>query len=718
MDLGRTTRLVLQVILWWYFSVWFNVEAKLFLSRSQDIFSALLLSWMSLLVGGIGGLALSRNRQFCLDSKHAQERRGIFQTTRELKWISFLYLVGMISTNYSISSMSVGFVHTIKAIQPLFTLFWTMSGIAKLPNSHLSIGQIVCIFVVVGGVFLSSSAESTFSWSGLFWGMLSNFSLSAYSVLLKSSLSEEKDKETLFFQMSLLGSLMITPVLIVFDGRNGFDVFTNKSTLIAILYPSLAHFLFNFFSVSALEELTPIAHAITNVCKRIIIIVSASVILGNPTSSVGVLGGLLVVLGACTYHVLTDTKAKMTVVAVCKLLSVYIVLGILTCSVLLRQHEDPSSSSLGQFSSLPSENVQISAGNCFINKSTSDGIANPEFYYCPEKWNDAAVIAALQASIVASIKPYLRNVKAVALVDHPDHLNRGDSAIWFGEEILFNWLNISIVYKCTNTNSKSHDYCDVANLRKAVEPYLKERTALVAMHGGGNLGDLWKGPEEFRYNLIKKLPDVPILLLPQSIFFKEKKNIQKAKTAYSNAANFTLLVRDRPSFDFVRNHFPGVHTALVPDMALMIGHRPRPIEPTYDILWLRRSDHERIPKFEPPLDGWPLNITVHFGDWLAEVPGLSNPSENTLSSRARIRAFDGFRYLAQGKVVICDRLHAHILSTMMSIPHVVLDNSYGKVHGFHKQWFQCVRSAVLVNSSREAQLVALKLLEEYNGLQC
>jgi exopolysaccharide biosynthesis protein PssK len=36
--------------------------------------------------------------------------------------------------------------------------------------------------------------------------------------------------------------------------------------------------------------------------------------------------------------------------------------------------------------------------------------------------------------------------------------------------------------------------------------------------------------------------------------------------------------------------------------------------------------------------------------------------------------------------VITDRLHAHILCLLMDIPHVVVDNSYGKVRSFVETW--------------------------------
>jgi pyruvyl transferase EpsO len=46
----------------------------------------------------------------------------------------------------------------------------------------------------------------------------------------------------------------------------------------------------------------------------------------------------------------------------------------------------------------------------------------------------------------------------------------------------------------------------------------------------------------------------------------------------------------------------------------------------------------------------------------------------------------GVGILSQGKVVITDRLHGHIISTLLDIPHVVLDNSYGKLSGFISAW--------------------------------
>jgi pyruvyl transferase EpsO len=53
---------------------------------------------------------------------------------------------------------------------------------------------------------------------------------------------------------------------------------------------------------------------------------------------------------------------------------------------------------------------------------------------------------------------------------------------------------------------------------------------------------------------------------------------------------------------------------------------------------------------------------------------------------ARARVLRGCGLLSSGRVVITDRLHAHILSLLLGIPHAVLDNSYGKLGRFLEAW--------------------------------
>lgn len=75
---------------------------------------------------------------------------------------------------------------------------------------------------------------------------------------------------------------------------------------------------------------------------------------------------------------------------------------------------------------------------------------------------------------------------------------------------------------------------------------------------------------------------------------------------------------------------------------------------------------------------------------VAEHPRVESTLRNALSRvedhTAAKRLRRGCATLSEGRVVITDRLHAHILSLLLGIPNVILDNSYGKVRDFHQTW--------------------------------
>ena len=66
--------------------------------------------------------------------------------------------------------------------------------------------------------------------------------------------------------------------------------------------------------------------------------------------------------------------------------------------------------------------------------------------------------------------------------------------------------------------------------------------------------------------------------------------------------------------------------------------------------------------------------------------------------------------LAAGHTVITDRLHGHILSLLLGIPHVVLDNSYGKVRAFYETW---TRDAPIVRWA-ETAADAVRAVEQWS----
>ena len=77
---------------------------------------------------------------------------------------------------------------------------------------------------------------------------------------------------------------------------------------------------------------------------------------------------------------------------------------------------------------------------------------------------------------------------------------------------------------------------------------------------------------------------------------------------------------------------------------------------------------------------------------------------------ARERVRRGCAMLSRGKVIITDRLHGHILSLLLGIEHIVLDNSYGKLSSFYGSWTQASDLAHWATSPEEALALARDLI--------
>jgi pyruvyl transferase EpsO len=271
-----------------------------------------------------------------------------------------------------------------------------------------------------------------------------------------------------------------------------------------------------------------------------------------------------------------------------------------------------------------------------------------------------------------------------ALVDFPDHPNVGDSAIWLGEIALLHAIGAGDpAYVCR------WDAFDEAAFRAACP------SGPILIHGGGNLGDIWPHHQQFRENLIARFPDRRIVQLPQSIHFRDKTHRDRFATLVSRHPDFHLIVRDQASLDLARRHLECPAT-LAPDSAFGLGSLVRPVEADCRVLMLLRSDAERAARDDAPLFALPDTVAL---DWLDEAPvAASAPTE-----RARERVARGLRILSRGARIVTDRLHGHILALLLGIPHVVLDNDYGKVGAYMAAWTD---RSPLVRQARSAQEAA------------
>jgi len=67
------------------------------------------------------------------------------------------------------------------------------------------------------------------------------------------------------------------------------------------------------------------------------------------------------------------------------------------------------------------------------------------------------------------------------------------------------------------------------------------------------------------------------------------------------------------------SHFPNKHVVLIPDMAFMIGHKPRPVAPSVDILCFMRGAGERAAGLVIDYKYIPKDVTYRTYDWDTDV---------------------------------------------------------------------------------------------------
>lgn len=306
----------------------------------------------------------------------------------------------------------------------------------------------------------------------------------------------------------------------------------------------------------------------------------------------------------------------------------------------------------------------------------------------------AAMLARCRAEIAATLRPLVPAGQPVALVNFPNHRNVGDPAIWLGERAVLDRLDVPVAYTCTP------DTFSLRALRRAVGD------GTILINGGGNLGDRYAGQQGLRERVLAMCRDNPIVQLPQSISFGEDANRDRVAGLIEAHGAVTVLCRDRTSEAAAREHLRAGHVAFCHDMVLALEPMPRPCAPTTDVVWIARRDPEAAHGPPPPTPGvevldwlepladehpWPHGARWAYQVNLALVERMATrtwaadhlwrPLDATFGPLARAWVARGARILARGSVVVADRLHAHVLTLLLGIPSVVLDNDHGKVHG-------------------------------------
>jgi exopolysaccharide biosynthesis predicted pyruvyltransferase EpsI len=339
------------------------------------------------------------------------------------------------------------------------------------------------------------------------------------------------------------------------------------------------------------------------------------------------------------------------------------------------------------------------------------------------------LIQRLRRNLVETFEPVIGGQGPFVLLDYPDAVNAGDHAIWLGEKALLKHLGIEIAHQCS---MQGYDKVAVAKALGA---------GTILMHGGGNFGDIYVY-HQFRHQVLRDFPDNRVVVFPQTVMFFSDANLIKSALIFSVHGNITIAARDVLSFQTLQKFF-GARSSIIlaPDAAFMIGAPSRPTPPRFEVVWLSRTDAEGIAgasvadTVELPelcadnvelgtfadgigtvaradVAGTKLLVTDWYRCAIPSRSDLDQYNRLDLDRRSQFWVDRALRILSAGHVVVSDRLHAHILCALAGIPHVLLNNNYGKNFSFFESWCRPLDICRLARSPSDAWALAQQMLRE------
>jgi pyruvyl transferase EpsO len=302
----------------------------------------------------------------------------------------------------------------------------------------------------------------------------------------------------------------------------------------------------------------------------------------------------------------------------------------------------------------------------------------------------------------------------------PEHRNIGDQLIWRGEHDFLK----QIPHNCLFTSSLGYHR----------NPKIAENT-IILLHGGGNFGDVWLLHQKFREDIIQKYPNNRIILFPQSVQFENQNNLENAAEIFNNHGNITICARDLFSYELLSKYFTSCKILMVPDMAFSSTLDFKKVnKKNKKNLILKRIDKELATEINEKnyldfeVKDWPTYNMDFFEYVKKKYTGLNRRSSELILNNDK-ESLDSFRtfgvlpyrkkddfikigidFLNSYEINITTRLHGHILSLLLGLPSIMIDNSYGKNKRFHSTWLSNVDNSYFADNMEDAIVI-------YNALK-
>ncbi|CAL5374922.1 unnamed protein product [Camellia sinensis] len=131
--------------------------------------------------------------------------------------LAVVHTLGNLFTNMSLGKVAVSFTHTIKAMEPFFSVVLSAMFLGEMPTLWV----VSSLLPIVGGVALASMTEASFNWAGFWSAMASNLTNQSRNVLSKKFMVKKEDSLdniTLFSIITIMSFILLAPVTFFVEG--------------------------------------------------------------------------------------------------------------------------------------------------------------------------------------------------------------------------------------------------------------------------------------------------------------------------------------------------------------------------------------------------------------------------------------------------------------------------------------------------------------------
>lgn len=229
--------------------------------------------------------------------------------------LAVVHTLGNIFTNMSLGKVSVSFTHTVKAMEPFFSVILSAMFLGEFPT----IWVISSLIPVVGGVALASMTEASFNWIGFWSAMASNLTNQSRNVFSKKFMvkkEESLDNITLFSVITIMSFFLMIPPTLIMEGVKFTPSYLQSAGLnvnqiyIRSLLACLCFHAYQQVSYMILQRVSPVSHSVGNCVKRVVVIVSSVLFFRTPVSPINSLGTGIALAGVFLYSRVKSIKSK------------------------------------------------------------------------------------------------------------------------------------------------------------------------------------------------------------------------------------------------------------------------------------------------------------------------------------------------------------------------------------------------------------------------